>query len=188
MFDLNYFASLGQRLAEEFAQKIGGKISANVGAAAGQAMSSELQTQIGTVKSYKSSADPAFTVTCKTMFGIPGLANYKSLKELMGALTLLTQPKIVGGLVRPNLYDYTALKNLTDTASSGAKVTVLDNELVTIRLGSWFQASGLYISNLDPNVPLIFDENGAPIGCTLSFTFTPYRVLEATEIANWFLK
>ena len=156
-----------------------------------------------TVSTYGSSGASGFSISCNI---IPGQLGMKyDLKDIVKNITALTQPNIysksaTGSTGKLSVFGYTP--NITATASATSLTSNLysvkdkarlladpyafDGKLIHVKIGDWFEASGLYCTSAGITNSTILDENGMPLYIKVEFSFQSYRVLSAEEISKMY--
>jgi len=131
-----------------------------------------------TVKTYGDTNEIGISFDVKVIpgkYGAPG-----SYNSITSSLARMTQPKFTEEDVMVSyLYDPGIVGELLTNPRA------LDGLLLHVSIGNWFQADGLFATSVSPSYSTIIDEMGKPLFMTISFSFQPYRQLNADEVAKW---
>jgi len=64
--------------------------------------------------------------------------------------------------------------------------TIAPKGTVSIKIGNWFEAHGLLITNVHSQFSSVVMPNGKPLYVTINVTFTPYRLPDYKMVSSWF--
>ena len=163
--------------ARGLAKSVAGKIAGDFGKSF---VDSNFKTVLSTYKGYEDSGDISFSVS---MHIFPNKLHNGSYNSIIEKIAKLTQPNTEDGkFLKSYLYDP------LETTKLAAGVDPFKGQLVHVSIGSWFLATGLFCTGSDPVQSKFVDEDGKPLYMEWTATFTPYKVLNAKEVASWQLK
>jgi hypothetical protein len=154
---------------------VAGKIAGNLG----KSLVDSAPKRVGsTVKTYGETSETSFSIDIDI---IPGKYNAPgSYNGITNQIAKMTQPKFTSADVMVSyLYDPGVVSSLLTNPR------VLDHQLLHVTIGNWFAADGLFCTSANPSYSTIIDDTGKPLFMTASFTFTPYRMLDADELSSW---
>lgn len=63
-----------------------------------------------------------------------------------------------------------------------------DDQLIHVFIGDWFYAKGLFCTSSSVSMSPYLDNDGRPVYADVQLNFQHHRVLDARELAAWFLK
>lgn len=151
------------------------------GEAAGNYVSNELKTILSTYKGYEGEAGVPLSVS---MHLFPNRFGNGSYKDMELQLAKLTQPDTDNALGTLKSYLYDAV----DTGTIAIGNDPFKNQLVHVSIGEWFLATGLTCDNVGRSYSKYVDDTGKPISLVVSFSFSPYKSLDAIELSSWIRK
>lgn len=145
----------------------------------GKTIINNFKTSLSTYKSYEDSQDSNFSISMHIFPGKSGNGEYPSIVE---GIAKLTQPNTEDSrFLQSYLYDPADIKKLA-TAEDPFK-----GKLIHVSIGNWFLATGLFCVSAPPSFSKFVDVEGKPLYMRWDATFTPYKTLNAKEIAAWHL-
>jgi len=166
---------VGRGVATKIATKFAGEMVGNT-------VRNELKTVLSTFKGYEGDNGVTFpSITMNLFANRFGNGSYHDI-ELM--LAKLTQPDTSKFTDRLKSYLYDS----KDTLKIAGGVDPFKNQLVHISVGDWLLGTGLVCDNVSRNYSKYVDDTGKPIYLQVTFNFSPYKSLNAEELASWITK
>ena len=187
-FNINLSAQLSSSLVaaanestiKGMAKAFGEKMFGNIFKSFSDTILHDYKSAYSTVKTYESSGDIQISFSIDY---IPNTLSNKSYKQIIEEVSKLTQPEISKdryAYMHSGIYDHLAVKDFIGNYKA------FDGQLISVSIGNWFKASGLFCTSAIPTFSTAFDEDGEPMFLTINFTFEPYRILTAEDIASMF--
>lgn len=187
-FSYSLGATLGEstaNIATDGAKGAGKSIAKNLGGGLGEAavgIAEGHATNIAsTLRGYDQGNPTPFTLSFHVFRGHGNGNNPQTYKDIAKIYSTWTQPKLgTGGIMQSNLYDASDMEDILTKGQDKFK-----NALLSVQIGSWFEASGLFCEGVTVTESTIVDDDGQPIFMRLDCQFVPYKVLTAEEISDW---
>lgn len=151
----------------------------------GTAAVSKFQTVGSSIQIYDGPADISIQVNMHMIEGIHQPGTYKEMELL---LAKLTQPnfKSTTDLFKPYFYDDNTISIMTDLFNSNLGYEKLDAKMFRLTIGSWLEAHPLKVNSINRTYSNYKNHKGRPLFCKLALDVSPYRALNAEELAAWF--
>jgi hypothetical protein len=185
-FSYNLGASLGAsaaNIATDVGKGAGKSLVKRMSGEAGEAIlgiaESHTTNIASTLKGYDQGNPTPFSLSLHVFRGSG--TNPDKYSEIVRRYSTWTQPKLgLGGIMQSHLYEVT---DMDDILTKGADK--FKNALISVQIGSWFHAMGLFCESVQPVYSTIVDEDKQPIYLKLQCSFVPYKVLTPEEISEW---
>ncbi len=187
-FSYSLGASLGEsslNIATDIAKGAGTSVVNHVaGGAAGAVLDiakGHTTNIASTLRGYDSANPTPFSLSFHVFRGHGQGNNPNTYKGIAQRYAKWTQPKLgKGGIMTSHLYDVEDM----DAIVTG-NLDKFKNALISVQIGDWFEASGLFCEGVTPTYSTIVDKDGQPIYLKLTCSFVPYKVLTPEEVAEW---